>query len=97
MTKRSYTKLQCIENEIVQLKEMGNTNREIAERFGIKERQIINLINRRNRRNKQLEIGILPKRNGRPCKEKESVEQELERLKMENKLLRDFLQLSERM
>ena len=42
----------------------------------------------------------MPKRKGRPIKDgqppKQDVEKELERLRMENKLLRDFLQSTER-
>ena len=94
MGKRSYTKLQCIEDAILELKNQGKTNREIAEQYGIKERQIVNLINRRNRREKQLVAGKVPQKKGRPSN---NPEREIERLRMENKLLRDFLQLSERM
>lgn len=96
MSKRSYTKLQAKEKEIVEMKEAGATNGEIALHFGIKERQIINLINRRNRRIKEVESGEVPKQKGRPRKNSESVEAELERLRMENKLLQDFLQSIER-
>ena len=94
MGKRSYTKLQYIEEAIVELKTQGKTNREIAEQYGIKARQIENLINRRNRREKQLAAGKLLRKKGRPSNDPEK---EIERLRMENKLLRDFLQLSERM
>ena len=94
MSKRSYTKLQCIEEAIVELKAQGKTNRQIAEQYGIKERQIENLINRRNRRERQLAAGKPLGKKGRPSN---NPEKEIERLRMENKLLRDFLQLSERM
>ena len=94
MGNRSYTKLQYIEEAIVELKTQGKTNREIAEQYGIKARQIENLINRRNRREKQLAAGKLLRKKGRPSNDPEK---EIERLRMENKLLRDFLQLSERM
>jgi hypothetical protein len=44
--------------------------------------------------------GITPKPKGRPRKDgqppKQDIEKELHRLRMENKLLRDFLQSTER-
>ena len=90
MQKRSYTKLDSIKNEILEMRASGWSNSEVADYFGLKVRQIKNLINRHNRREKQLAQGILPKPKGRP--RKETPEAELERLRMENKLLRDFLQ-----
>jgi len=94
MQKRSYTKLDSIKNEILEMRASGWSNSEVADYFGLKVRQIKNLINRHNRREKQLAQGILPKPKGRP--RKETPEAELERLRMENKLLRDFLQFTGR-
>ena len=94
MQKRSYTKLDSIKDEILEMRASGWCNSEVADHFGLKVRQIKNLINRHNRREKQLVQGILPKPKGRPCKE--TPEAELERLRMENKLLRDFLQFTGR-
>lgn len=46
-------------------------------------------------------LGMPPKPKGRPRKDgeaaKQDVQKELERLRMENKLLRDFLRFAERM
>ena len=102
MSKRKYTKIQEIEPEIMSMRKAGQTLREIAERFGLEKRQLENLVNRRNRRQKRIEAGITPRPKGRPRKDAQPrdvvAEQayEINRLKMENKLLRDFLQLTGR-
>lgn len=102
MSKRKYTKIQEIEAEIMSMREAGQTLREIAVHFGLEKRQLENLVNRRNRRQRKMEAGIMPRPKGRPRKDatpKDTVTEqayEINRLKMENKLLRDFLQLTER-
>ena len=102
MSKRKYTKIQEIEGEIMSMREAGQTLREIAAHFGLEKRQLENLINRRNRRQRKMEAGIMPRPKGRPRKDatpKDTVTEqayEINRLKMENKLLRDFLQLTGR-
>ena len=102
MSKRKYTKIQEIEPEIMSMRKAGQTLREIAEHFGLEKRQLENLVNRRNRRQKRIEAGITPRPKGRPRKDAQPrdvvAEQayEINRLKMENKLLRDFLQLTGR-
>ena len=80
----------------------GKTVREIAEYFGLEKKQIKNWINRYNRKREKLAAGIVPRPKGRLCKDAPPrdlvAEQayEINRLKMENKLLRDFLQLTGR-
>ena len=102
MSKRKYTKLQEIEPEIISMREAGQTLREIAEHFGLEIKQLKNLVNRRNRRQKRMDAGIVPHPKGRPRKDAPArdvvAEQtyEINRLKMENKLLRDFLRLTGR-
>ena len=102
MSKRKYTKIQEIEPEIMSMRESGQTLREIAVHFGLEKRQLENLVNRRNRKQKRMEAGIMPRPKGRPRKDAPPrdvvAEQayEINRLKMENKLLRDFLQLTGR-
>ena len=102
MSKRKYTKIQEIEAEIMSMREAGQTLREIAVHFGLEKRQLENLVNRRNRRQRKMEAGIMPRPKGRPRKDatpKDTVTEqayEINRLKMENKLLRDFLQLTGR-
>jgi hypothetical protein len=102
MSKRKYTKIQEMETEIMSMREAGQTLREIAEHFGLEVKQLKNLVNRHNRRQRKMEAGIMPRPKGRPRKDAPSrdvvVEQayEINRLKMENKLLRDFLRLTGR-
>ena len=93
--------MQVLEPQILQMREAGLSRRMIADELGLELRQIENWINRRNRTRAKLSLGIVPKRKGRPRKRPlsttEEYEQEIARLQMENKLLRDFLQLTERM
>ena len=102
MSKRKYTKMQEIEAEIMSMREAGQTLREIAVHFGLEKRQLENLVNRRNRRQRKMEEGIMPRPKGRPRKDatpRDTVTEqayEINRLKMENKLLRDFMQLTGR-
>ena len=101
MGKRKWTNMQVLEPQILVMREAGVSRRMIADELGLELRQIENWINRRNRARAKLSLGIVPKRKGRPRKRPlsttEEYEQEIARLQMENKLLRDFLQLTERM
>ena len=101
MGKRKWTNMQVLEPQILEMREAGLSRRIIADELGLELRQIENWINRRNRARAKLSLGIVPKRKGRPHKRPlstaEEYEQEIARLQMENKLLRDFLQLTERM
>lgn len=94
MSKRKYTRIKEIEPTIIAMREAGKTRREIAEKLGLEKSQIKNWIARENRRKRKAVNGEPLRRKGRPMKE--TTEAELERLRMENKLLRDFLQLTER-
>ena len=100
---RKYTKIAQIENEIQAMRAAGKTRREIAEILGLEKKQIENWINRHNRKERRLNAGIPPKRKGRPRKNPvsgdivETQAAEIKRLKMENELLRDFLQSVGRM
>ena len=102
MAKRKYTHIKIIEPKLLAMREAGKTNRELAEYFGLEIRQIENWVNRYHREQARLAEGLPPKRRGRTRKHPappsiEEYQYEIERLKMENKLLRDFLQLTERM
>ena len=101
MAKRKWTNMQVLETQILAMREAGLSRRMIADELGLELRQIENWINRRNRTRAKLSLGIVPKRKGRPRKRPlsttEEYEQEIARLQMENKLLRDFLQLTKRM
>ena len=101
MSKRKYTHFTAIESVIIAMREAGHTNREIADHLGVEKRQIECWVNRRNRKQKKLAAGIPPKPKGRPrirpLTATEESQHEIAKLRMENKLLRDFLQLTERM
>ena len=92
--------MQVLEPQILAMREAGLSRRMIADELGLELRQIENWINRQNRTRAKLSLGIVSKRKGRPRKRPlsttEEYEQEIARLQMENKLLRDFLQLTER-
>ena len=98
MSQRKYTHIKILEPEIVEMKESGKTKREIAEYFGLTTEQVKELLKRYRRRERKIAAGIMPRSKGRPRKDASpcniEAEQayEISRLKMENKLLRDFLQ-----
>lgn len=102
MSQRKYTHIKILEPEIVEMKESGKTKREIAEYFGLTTEQVKELLKRYRRRERKIAAGIMPRPKGRPRKDAAPrdlvTEQayEINRLKMENKLLRDFLQYAGR-
>ena len=102
MSKRNYTHVKILEPEIFEMLESGKTKREIAEHFGMTTEQVKELLKRYRRRERKIAAGITPRPKGRPRKDAPPrdvvAEQayEINRLKMENKLLRDFLQLTGR-
>ena len=102
MTQRKYTHIKVLEPEIVKMREAGMCKRAIAEHFGLNTEQVKELLKRYRRRERKIAAGITPRPKGRPRKDAEPrdlvSEQacEINRLKMENKLLRDFLQYAGR-
>ena len=103
MSKRRYTHIQKILPEIKVMIEKGKSHREIEEFFGLMgERPVHNLLKRERRKEKKAAAGIAPRPKGCPRKDAPPrdvvAEQayEINRLKTENKLLRDFLQLTGR-
>lgn len=100
MSKRKYTHIQELEDEIIALREAGKTYREIAEKYNLEKEQIKELLKRWCRRQARIEAGIQPLAKVHPRKDGQSPHQnektELEQLRMENKLLRDFLQFTGR-
>ena len=99
MKKRNYTHVQMLLPEIKAMLAEGKTQREVAEYYGFRDKQVVKrLLERERRKERKLEAGIRPRPKGRPRKDAAPgdvvAEQacEIQRLRMENKLLRDFLQ-----
>lgn len=94
---RKYTKINQYEKEILQWKSEGITNREIARRLGMEYSQVHNWVSRYNERQRKRKAGIVVRKKGRPRKDSEPrdivAEQTyiIQRLRMENELLRDFM------
>ena len=99
---QQYTKVKHLLPEVLELVQEGSTQREIAEKFGLKKEHIRKLITRHNRtkRKAEEEIPEVKTRRGRPCKKPltstQELEQQVKRLEMENELLRSFLQAAGR-
>jgi len=103
MEKKNYTHVQMLLPEIEAMIAEGKTQREVAEYFGSKDKYVVKrLLDRQREKRRKLEAGIVPRPKGRPRKDAAprdvATEQayEIARLRMENKLLRDFLQFAER-
>lgn len=93
MSKRRYTHIQTLLPEIKAMIEARKTQREITEYYGLNSKRAIKDLHRD--RKKQIER--MPKQRGRkPAKTLAEYKYENKRLKMENELLRDFLQSIER-
>ena len=94
MSKRKYTHVQSLLPEIKTMVEAGKTQREIAEHYGFSDKSVVKRLLERERRK---ELQGIPKQRGRkPAKTLAEYKYENKRLKMENELLRDFLQSTER-
>lgn len=99
---RKYVKIDEHGKEILKLKREGKTNREIAQKLGVDRKCIRNWVTRFNRHQQKLAAGIKLRPKGRPRKDTQPrdivAEQayEINRLKMENELLRDFMRSMER-
>ena len=101
MSKRKYTRVKAIEGIILSMRAEGLTLREIGDELGLSYKQMRDWSYRHNREQRNITTGKEPRPKGRPRKDgqppRQDVQKELERLRMENKLLRDFLQFTERM
>ena len=98
MGKRNYTHVQMLLPEIEAMIAEGKTQREVAEHFGFKDKYVVKkLLERQREKQQKLEAGIVPRPKGRPRKDAAPGDvvreqaYEIKRLRMENKLLRDFL------
>ena len=98
MEKRNYTHVQVLLPEIKAMLAEGKTQREVADHYGFKNKQVVKkLLERERRKERKLAAGIPRRPKGRPREDAAPrnivAEQayEIRRLQMENKLLRDFL------
>ena len=93
--KRSYTKVEGLASEVFRRKEAGETNRQIAESYGLSKKQIKQVVSRQNKKLRLLEAGYQPLPKGRPRKDAGTEEvrrnNELIQLRMTVDLLRNFL------
>ena len=101
MAKRGYTHVKELIPAMQAMVVEGMTQREIAEYFGFRDSEVVREALRRDRRKlKKLSKNEHSKPKGRPRKDgqppQQDTQKELERLRMENKLLQDFLQSTER-
>ena len=103
MNKRNYTHVQMLLPEIKAMLAEGKTQREVAEHYGFKDKYVVKqLLIRERRKERKLDAGIVQRPKGRPRKQavpKDIIAEqayEIQRLQMENKLLRDFLQFTGR-
>ena len=101
MSKRKYTHIKAVEPQIISMRKAGMTRQEIADKLGLSKEQIKDWVKRYNRRGRAFLQECEHKAKGRPRKDgqppKQDIQKEVEILRMENKLLRDFLQSTERM
>jgi len=94
---REYKKIKHYKEEIYQMKEEGLSYREVGEKLGYTRDQVKYFVRRQRERQKKANEKEIPvKHRGRPRKKpitnQKEMESEINRLKMENELLRDFLQ-----
>ena len=70
MEKRNYTHIQALLPEIKAMLAEGKTQREVAEHYGFRDKQVVKrLLERERRKERKLEAGILPRPKGRPRKD----------------------------
>ena len=78
--------------QVLKLRKEGKTNRQIATIFQLKNaKSVKNLLERHKEKEKKIELGILPRKKGRPLKKEEPLSEQVIRLTEEKKLLRSFL------
>ena len=94
MTRR-YTKVEGLTEVVRTRHEQGETYAEIASDYGLEKKQLKQLMARRRRKERKIAAGYIPRPKGRPRKEPESEEvkrnNEIEQLRMQVELLRNFL------
>lgn len=108
---REYRHISQYEREILELRDIGFTYREIGEKLGFRGSQIKEFFRRLRIKKQKLEAGMSIKRKGRPPKDYVVREEDeiaelkyiiarkdakIKSLEMENELMRDFLSHTER-
>ena len=94
MSKRRYTNMVALLPVIEDMLAAGKSHREIEEELGLEgDRPVHNLLKRQRRKAAK---GMPKFRGHKPAKTLQEYKYENKRLKMEVKLLRDFLQSTER-
>ena len=92
---RQYTKVEELSEAVFARKAAGETNREIAESYGLTLQQIKGLIGRQNKKTRLIAAGYIPQPKGRPRKSEESQQEklnnELIKLRMQVEVLQNFL------
>ena len=97
---RKYKQVKEKGAKILELREQGKTWKETGEELGLTAKEVKDFICRHNRARKNAEQGIIAGPRGGHRKKALSTEEEkdneIQRLRMENELLRDFLRLAGR-
>lgn len=97
MEKRKWTNMKLISRDHRDA-EKGKSSQEIGDYFGLSKEQIVNWVTRYNKEQEKRSKGTLPRKRVRPRKGGQPPQQdeatELKRLRVENHLLRDFLQFT---
>ena len=98
---RRYTQISMLEKEIDEMIAQGKSHREIEAYYGLEgDRPVHNFLMRRRQKGKKMVAGIEIRPKGRPPKgyknANEEKNYEIQRLRMENRLLRNFLHLAGR-
>ena len=92
---RNYTKMEQLFEVIFARKAAGETNREIADSYGLTLTQIKQLVARQNRKGRRIAAGYIPRPKGRPRKTEASEDvkrnNEVAQLRMQVELLQNFL------
>ena len=77
---KTYGHIKQYEKEILELKERGESLREIGERYGFTYNQVHDFISRYNRKKRKIAVGIPLKPKGRPRKEGEELPPSIQQL-----------------
>ena len=92
---RRYTKVEELAEVVRVRHEQGETYGEIASSYGLRKKQLKQLMERQRRKERKIAAGYIPRPKGRPRKEPASEDvkrnNEIVQLRMQVELLRNFL------